>query len=209
MFKCSNFGCTFAVSALALGTVLSVAPASAATVTDQITFSDTGTYATDGDSTHGYTNGTATGSFEITFDPTQLYLTQFITGTISNLIYSVTDPYFSASPLTLNTIAYFAFDGAGTLTLSSDPTLSKSFSDTTDITIGINGWAYGTGSSVWYSQDSYGNTLTANGTATITAQTDPTLGETPVPAALPLFASGLSALGLFGWRRKRRAQAAA
>jgi PEP-CTERM motif-containing protein len=93
--------------------------------------------------------------------------------------------------------------------LSSDPTLSKSFSDTTDITIGINGWAYGTGSSVWYSQDSYGNTLTANGTATITAQTDPTLGETPVPAALPLFASGLGALGLFGWRRKRRAQAAA
>ena len=29
---------------------------------------------------------------------------------------------------------------------------------------------------------------------------------TPLPAALPLFASGLVALGLFGWRRKRNAK---
>jgi hypothetical protein len=29
-------------------------------------------------------------------------------------------------------------------------------------------------------------------------------GETPLPAALPLFASGLGALGLLGWRRKRK-----
>jgi hypothetical protein len=31
---------------------------------------------------------------------------------------------------------------------------------------------------------------------------------TPVPAALPLFATGIGALGLFGWRRKRKAAAA-
>lgn len=31
---------------------------------------------------------------------------------------------------------------------------------------------------------------------------------TPLPAALPLFASGLGALGLLGWRRKRKAAAA-
>ena len=30
------------------------------------------------------------------------------------------------------------------------------------------------------------------------------LNETPLPAALPLFASGLGALGLLGWRRKRK-----
>jgi hypothetical protein len=31
--------------------------------------------------------------------------------------------------------------------------------------------------------------------------------ETPLPAALPLFATGLGALGLLGWRRKRKAAA--
>jgi hypothetical protein len=30
--------------------------------------------------------------------------------------------------------------------------------------------------------------------------------ETPLPATLPLFASGLGALGLLGWRRKRKAR---
>ena len=33
-------------------------------------------------------------------------------------------------------------------------------------------------------------------------------GETPLPAALPLFSSGLGALGLLGWRRKRKKAAA-
>jgi hypothetical protein len=32
-------------------------------------------------------------------------------------------------------------------------------------------------------------------------------GEIPVPAALPLFATGLGALGLLGWRRRRKAAA--
>jgi hypothetical protein len=32
---------------------------------------------------------------------------------------------------------------------------------------------------------------------------------TPLPAALPLFATGIGALGLLGWRRKRKAQAVA
>jgi len=35
------------------------------------------------------------------------------------------------------------------------------------------------------------------------------IDPTPLPAALPLFAGGLGAMGLLGWRRKRRAQAVA
>ena len=42
-------------------------------------------------------------------------------------------------------------------------------------------------------------------TPTVTAAA----ASTPLPAALPLFATGLGALGLLGWRRKRKAQAAA
>ena len=30
--------------------------------------------------------------------------------------------------------------------------------------------------------------------------------DTPLPAALPLFATGLGGLGLLGWRRKRKAE---
>ncbi len=33
----------------------------------------------------------------------------------------------------------------------------------------------------------------------------PAISETPLPATLPLFAAGLGALGLLGWRRKRKA----
>ena len=39
--------------------------------------------------------------------------------------------------------------------------------------------------------------------------TNGTWSETPLPAALPLFATGIGGLGLLGWRRKRKAQAVA
>ena len=35
------------------------------------------------------------------------------------------------------------------------------------------------------------------------------IGDTPLPAALPLFATGLGVMGLLGWRRKRKAAAIA
>jgi hypothetical protein len=31
-----------------------------------------------------------------------------------------------------------------------------------------------------------------------------TVAATPLPAALPLFATGLGVIGLFGWRKKRK-----
>jgi hypothetical protein len=51
-----------------------------------------------------------------------------------------------------------------------------------------------------------GNTISAQADIqSITINT----ATTPLPAALPLFASGLGALGLLGWRRKRKAAALA
>jgi hypothetical protein len=53
----------------------------------------------------------------------------------------------------------------------------------------------------------------SNQMADISISTSPitiaTSTATPLPAALPLFATGLGALGLFGWRRKRKASAIA
>jgi len=50
--------------------------------------------------------------------------------------------------------------------------------------------------------------LAADPTFTLTSAPEP-MPEIPLPATLPLFASGLGALGLFGWRRKRRVLAVA
>jgi hypothetical protein len=44
----------------------------------------------------------------------------------------------------------------------------------------------------------------AVGGSEIVFQSDPI---TPLPGALPLFATGIVGLGLLGWRRKRKAQA--
>jgi hypothetical protein len=49
-----------------------------------------------------------------------------------------------------------------------------------------------------------GNTETHISTITVTGD----FAVTPLPGALPLFATGLAALGLFGWYRKRKAPAA-
>ena len=49
--------------------------------------------------------------------------------------------------------------------------------------------------------DTSGDTVPIDFTLTLVSQT-------PLPAALPLFATGLSAIGLLGWRRKRKSFAA-
>jgi len=43
----------------------------------------------------------------------------------------------------------------------------------------------------------------------VTVTVVPEVTQTPLPAALPLFATGLGGLGLLGWRRKQKAQAGA
>ncbi len=50
--------------------------------------------------------------------------------------------------------------------------------------------------------------VTSGGTSGIMAA-DSVVNPTPLPAALPLFASGLGALGIAGWRRRKKAQRAA
>jgi hypothetical protein len=58
-------------------------------------------------------------------------------------------------------------------------------------------------------EDSAGHTA-STGTLTqpVTIATIETTSNVPLPAALPLFATGLVGLGLLGWRRKKKALAA-
>ena len=49
--------------------------------------------------------------------------------------------------------------------------------------------------------------VTGTLTQPFTIATIQTTSNVPLPAALPLFASGLAGLGLLGWRRKKKAAA--
>jgi hypothetical protein len=51
--------------------------------------------------------------------------------------------------------------------------------------------------------------ITSGASCFVTISLPPPASATPLPAALPLFATGLGVMGLLGWRRKRRAAAAA
>jgi hypothetical protein len=72
-----------------------------------------------------------------------------------------------------------------------------------DLAITWNGYVDGSANSV-FSTPSFNGGLPGNLGPNLLF----TVGSTPLPAAFPLFASGLGALGLIGWRRKRKAQVA-
>ena len=64
----------------------------------------------------------------------------------------------------------------------------------------------------FYTVAPYGYMADANIGQVLWGSSDPSLGSflvsaTPIPASLPLFATGIGALGLLGWRRKRKAAA--
>ena len=127
------------------------------------------------------------------------------------------------------------YDGTGTITLSSAPSLTSQTDYTSAaVTFSIDGESFsGTANSVQFLDGNFRNATfseaigitpfrfaldTTGGfifyydneledaAGTITSTLAPT--TTPVPAALPLFASGLGAMGLLARRRKRKAQAA-
>ena len=79
----------------------------------------------------------------------------------------------------------------------------------------VSGWGTPLASGalwIWPSDPSSSSAGLSCGTCTVDLQTVITytgVSATPLPAALPLFASGLGAMGLLGWRRKRKAAALA
>jgi hypothetical protein len=177
---------------------MGVAVSAPAVRASTVSFSDAGTYGVTFAPWVG--SAVASASFNITFDPNLYYPTQPLDSIITNLTYSVTDPRFQSSPLTLNNIVSFQY-AYGTLTLYSNSTLDKNLALTPNITIGINGWTNpSAASSVWYSQTGFPDTLTTSGNASIAE------AAVPLPAALPLFAGGLGVMGWFA--RRRRSQAA-
>src|ERR1700733_5609104 len=84
-----------AVAAFSLSAAVSVAPAKAATLSYDVSFSIQGIYGVQ-DGSQYYGDGTATGSFDITYDPSLAggsgYPNQSLSGVISNLTYTISVP---------------------------------------------------------------------------------------------------------------------
>jgi hypothetical protein len=110
-------------------------------------------------------------------------------------------------PLTINKIHDVDLTAGGLYWILVTPDVNT-FATWEDNTIGASGFEAQSGG-----LDGRGP-LQVNGPATLGAfdVLGHNLGhniETPLPAALQLFATGLGALGLLGWRRKRKAAALA
>jgi hypothetical protein len=94
-------------------------------------------------------------------------------------------------------------------TLSVSNLLATNFSEINFTTGAINGSVHPnfSGDTILFGVEQL-STLTGGQTITGTFDNFNIGVNTPLPAALPLFATGLGGLGLLSWRRKRKAQAA-
>jgi hypothetical protein len=172
-----------------LGAVcLPIAAADAATVTDSFSFTASG-FTPSGSPVDPWT-----GSFTITYDPT-LGKSGALDAFSSNLPAGYdTFVFVYAGPGSFLVIGDDCILGFGCRVSAGTETASLSFHPVMSGGLTFNGanLASTSGPSVFFAR---------SGTVT------PIPASTPLPAALPLFATGLGALGLLGWRRKRRARA--
>jgi hypothetical protein len=127
------------------------------------------------------------------------------------VIDTVSSPAFTALSL-----PYEVFPTSGvsestsnTFTVNAAGTSITSYDFEADSGSSLVGWFF----ELTNAEDEFSNGFSPNTIDVIsqagTTFTPVAVGTTPLPAALPLFATGLGAMGLFGWRRKRKAAAIA
>jgi hypothetical protein len=172
-------------------------------------------------------NGEYTGTFTgaIVGGPSPIILSSSGIGTDPTAAYNLTNvsfthntsiPDFSGPPFAIQTI----YNGAltlsgggngiggsytGTFQLFADTSGGTIHLDLTDligsgVLAGYAGSGTTDGTVAFNSPGPLGGSFDGTFDVTVNA----TLSNTPLPAALPLFATGLGALGLLGWRRKRK-----
>lgn len=194
------------IGALAFGTLMAgmMLPANAATITELVTFSANTFQATGGTPPQD----PVMGSFKITFDPTVTYPDNTTAGiTLESLNISLGSALsFFYSPVSQTVDGQPYNPGELVVGGTFDDTGSVQYSPATDdFWLQIDDFSSTPAFvQVGYAQVSAGNNLfyTINNTGSVSVTP---VSATPLPAALPLLATGLGALGLLGWRRKRKA----
>jgi hypothetical protein len=163
--------------------------------------------------------------------PNSIIVGRAITGTAASGTVQFGDSYLTMDPESQTVTVRFTAPSAGAYLISG---MFFGADDQTNcgnscaahpvlITDSVDGTIFGPSSISSYLQSYAFNlnvTLAAGETVDFIAQTgtnggcaycnlstglQATISETPLPAALPLFASGLGAIGVLGWRRKRKA----
>jgi hypothetical protein len=124
------------------------------------------------------------------------------TVSLTNLLGSGFAPGAAFDP---TTDAFLNHNEGGTSTALGSFQLNPGF-------ISVNPFSFSQGSNSLEITLQGGNDVESGGRLVITGGAPTTLSAplsaTPLPAALPLFATGLGALGLLGWRRRRKSQLA-
>jgi len=184
-------------------TLISVPQASAATIAYSVNITEgpndlDGTITTDG--TIGLLASSNITAWSLTISSSGAPVT--LTGTPGNSVLSLTSMNLSATSTALSwnfsgPMGSLMFEGTGMLT--GDYAAFVSFGD-------ASGGVFQTFilGSPRIAELTSGCQVIAS---TTTSATPSCLATTPLPAALPLFVTGLGALGLLGWRRKRKAAA--
>ena len=163
--------------------------------------------------TFSFTGGTSVSPFTGTVTGEIDGLTNNATSAASAVIIDTVTPaaLTNPSPLPFNT-----FCGSNCLVTSNSFTVTAGVITAYDFAVGsttLTGlWELELGAGTFPESFSNGTGVTQiniiDQSAITFAPVTP-VATTPLPAALPLFATGLGALGLFGWRRKRKAAAPA
>jgi hypothetical protein len=193
--------------AFAAAVVLLTAPANAATVTEDITFNASPIETFVGPSPAPV--DPVTGSIRITLDPSQDYR-DASGATLSSINISVSYPLVFNYDHTTDRLEVGG-DFGGISTVQNNANSVQFSPSTNDFWLFINGFLSGSPAfdQLGYSQTSVGSdNLDGTAGAGVGGTVSVVTATTPLPAAMPLFLSGLGGIALFARRRKRRAVAA-
>ena len=164
-------------------------PASAATITQSIVFSATNFFAY---GAYPVPVDPVTGSITVTYDPS--IEVQFVTAGVT--LNGINIPHDTSYPLMLFNSPAAGQIGFG---LTGGPVIPGYFSLALRPGLGTGTFLYSTLFDPMYlpfDPAGYGQFYSSNVTYAIS--------QTPIPAALPLFASALGGIGLIGWKRRKQ-----
>jgi hypothetical protein len=185
------------VATAAVSVLLSAISANASTMTYDISFTSGSFNAAAFVGPAGTPPASASGNFTLTIDTSQTYANETAGITLNSLGVTAGEGLAFSYPLTFSPYSDILVIGG------SSPGAGYANGGTNNFYLQIDDFSTTPtflqfGYTVADPAEDYFYTNQGDGSVSVSL-----VSTTPLPAALPLFATGLGAMGLFGWRRKR------